>query len=212
MEAQIKSIATGNIVKYGECGNIFESAYKKDQFYNFLEVSELGLLSDEHADRKHHGGKDKAIHIGSSKHLESFKELYETQLDKLAIGCNILIDSLDESEVNVGDVYSIGDIIVEVTQPRQPCWKIGALFGKDVSRYIIKNSATGWYVRVLQEGTIDINDTMVLEKRVSDISIKELSYYLHKPPSDEGLISKILSIEPLADSYKKDFQKACAKS
>jgi MOSC domain-containing protein YiiM len=212
MASKIKSIATGSIVKYGECGNIFESAYKKDQFFNYVNINEEGIETDQHADKKHHGGKDKAIHIGSSKHFDMFSQMHKKELDKLAIGCNIVVDGIDESEVCVGDIYSMGDILVEVTQPRQPCWKIGALFGKEVSRYITKNSATGWYVRVLKEGVIYTSDTMKLEKRVSDLSIKELSLYLHKAPAKKELIEQILSVESLADSYKKDLKKSIDRS
>ena len=98
---------------------------------------------------------------------------------------------------------------IEVTQPRQPCWKIGALFGKDVNRYILKQSATGWYVRVLHEGIIDCKDEMILKKRISDITIKELSLYLNNPPKyNEKLVVAILSNPVIAMSYKDDFRKA----
>jgi MOSC domain-containing protein YiiM len=202
MKANIKSIAIGDIIKYGECGNIFESAYKKDQFFNYVEINDLGIVGDKQSDKKHHGGIDKAIHIGSYKHFENYESTFETPLDKLSIGCNILVDTLDESDVCVGDIYSIGEVIVQVTQPRQPCWKIGTLFGKEISRYIIKNSATGWYVKVLQEGSIDSSDTMKLEQRESEFSIKELSYFLHKPPCHKEIIDQVISTKTLAKSYK----------
>jgi len=201
MQANIKSIALGKSKLYGECENKFNSAYKKDQFFNCIKVDKLGLVGDTQVDKRYHGGIDKAIHIGSTKHFENFT------MDKLAMGCNILIDSFDENNTNVGDIYTIGDIEVQVTQPRQPCWKIGAIFGKEISRYIVKNYATGWYVKVLQGGTIDINNPFILKKRVSDLSIKQLSIYLHTPPTDQEIIAKVLSCESLAQSYKDDFQK-----
>lgn len=205
MEANIKSIALGKSKVYGECGNKFDSAYKKDQFFNFVEVDELGIVGDEQVDKRYHGGIDKAIHFGSTKHFDNF------DMDKLAIGSNIFIDTLDESDIHVGDIYTIGDIEVEVTQPRQPCWKIGALFGKETSRYIIKNQATGWYVRVLQGGMLDINDTLILKNRVSKLSIKQLSIYLHIPPTDQKIIDNILLCESLASSYKEDFKRKINK-
>ena len=201
MQANIKSIALGKSKLYGEGRNKFNSAYKKDQFFNCIKVNKFGLVGDTQVDKRYHGGIDKAIHIGSTKHFENFT------MDKLAMGCNILIDSFDENNTNVGDIYTIGDIEVQVTQPRQPCWKIGAIFGKEISRYIVKNYATGWYVKVLQGGTIDINNPFILKKRVSDLSIKQLSIYLHTPPTNQEIIAKVLSCESLAQSYKDDFQK-----
>jgi MOSC domain-containing protein YiiM len=211
MKTNIISIATGNSKTYGEKDNIFYSAYKKDQFFNFLDISTLGLNGDEQVDKRYHGGEDKAIHIGSQKHFTLFKNLYKKDLDRLAIGCNIIVEDLDESDVCIGDIYTIDDIEIEVTQPRQPCWKIGAIFDKDISRYISKYHATGWYVRILNEGTIDINDEMILKQRVSNITIKELSEYLITPPKDQTIIDEILNIKALANSYKKDLQKALQK-
>lgn len=201
MQTNIHSIALGKSQTYGQGDNQFESAYKKDQFFNFVEIDELGIAGDVQVDKRFHGGIDKAIHIGSTKHFENFT------MDKLAMGCNILINGWDENDIFVGDIYCIGDVKVQVTQPRQPCWKIGALFGKDVSRYIVKNNATGWYIKVLQGGIMDINDVMILQDRSSEFSIKQLSSYLHKPPLEKNIIDKILAIDSLADAYKEDLQR-----
>lgn len=205
MQTTIHSIATSTNITYTIGDKTFQSGYKKDNYCDSIDVSKFGLKDDTQVDTRYHGGVDKAIHIGSTKHFKIFKELYNKDLDPLAFGCNILIDNLDESDICVGDIYSIGEVQIEVSQPRQACWKVGALFGKEVSRYILKHQATGWYVRVLKEGTIKITDIMNLKKRVSDITIKDLSIYLYTPPYDNKLINKILDTPALADTYKKDF-------
>jgi len=207
MKTTIKSIATGTAQTYQIGEKTFQSAYKKDNYTNDCTVNILGIEEDFQVDKRFHGGRDKAIHIGSSKHFDSFKKLYDTTLHPLAIGCNIFINDYDESDVCVGDIYSIGELIVEVTQPRQPCWKIGALFDKETSRYISQKYATGWYVRILKTGKLKKDSPFKLEKRVSNITIKELSIYLKMPPvEDEKLIKEILNTKALAKSYKDDFQ------
>jgi MOSC domain-containing protein YiiM len=200
MEISIKSIALGKAKKYKFGKKEFESGYKKDNFLEEIEVSSLGLLGDNQVDKRFHGGIDKAIHFGSTTHLKE-----NSNFDKLFIGCNILIDNHTEEDIFIGDIYQIGEIEVEVSQPRQPCWKIGALFGKEMSRYISKNHATGWYARVLKEGKIKISDKMILKKRVSNISIKDLSIYLKVPPEERAIIDEILNLDAIATSYKKDF-------
>ncbi|WP_421715712.1 MOSC domain-containing protein [Arcobacter arenosus] len=200
MEISIKSIALGKAKKYKFGEKEFESGYKKDNFLEEIEVSSLGLLGDNQVDKRFHGGIDKAIHFGSTTHLKE-----NPNFDKLFIGCNILIDNHTEEDIFIGDIYKIGEIEVEVSQPRQPCWKIGALFGKEMSRYISKNHATGWYVRVLKEGKIKISDKMILKKRVSNISIKDLSIYLKVPTEYRNIIDEILNLDAIATSYKKDF-------
>jgi MOSC domain-containing protein YiiM len=208
MKTSIQSIATGISQQYNIKENTFSSAYKKDNYKNSCEISYLGLKSDIQVDKRFHGGIDKAIHIGSTKHFESFYKLHNKELNKLAIGCNIFVDNQTEDNVCIGDVYTIGEVEIEVTQPRQPCWKIGALFSKEISRFIIKESATGWYVRVLKEGNITDNCEVILKKRVSNITIKELSTYLKNPPlENKELINNILNHPALALSYKDDFQK-----
>jgi MOSC domain-containing protein YiiM len=203
MKSILKSIAIGKPQIYGEGVNKFTSSYKKDQFYQFVEVDELGLHGDTQSDKRYHGGADKAIHCGALSHFDGYKKVYDNEMDRLALGCNIIVDGIDESTVHIGDIYSIGDVKIQVTEPRQPCWKIGALFGKEVSRYIIKNTACGWYVRVLQEGIIEINEPMILENRQSEFSIQQLSNFLEQLP-EQSIIDDVLAIESLSTSYKKD--------
>ncbi len=207
MKAKLISIAVGKSKTYKFSEKVFESAYKKDDFLNTVQVTKLGLVGDFQVDKRFHGGVDKAIHFGAIKHLEKNEDF-----DKLAIGCNIFVDSFDEEDICLGDNYKIGEVELEVTQPRHPCWKIGALFGKEVSRYISKNSATGWYVRVLKEGNININDEMILTKRVSDITIRDLSSYISIPPSSRKIIDEILNSEVIGSSYKKDFFSSLEKN
>jgi len=212
MKTTLKSIATGVAQEYTIKNKVFISAYKKDTYIKTCEVDLLGLKGDFQEDKRFHGGVDKAIHIGSSKHFELFKKHHTKDLNPLAIGCNIFIDHYDENDICIGDIYTLGDIKIQVTQPRQPCWKIGALFGKDVSRYISKNQATGWYVKVLTKGILDIKNPMILEKRLSKISIKELSDYLQTPPTDTKLIKEILEMDFLAQAYKDDLEEIIVKS
>jgi MOSC domain-containing protein YiiM len=207
MKSKLLSIALGKEKTYTKGEKEFQSAYKKDQFFNSVEVSKLGIIGDEQIDKRFHGGIDKAIHIGSNLHFERFKEQNDTQIDKLAFGCNVFIDSIDEKDINAGDIYSIGDIEVQVTQPRQPCWKIGAIFGKTASRYIVKNYATGWYIKVLKSGTLNIDTPMILQERLSDISVYDMSRYLYKTPCEEKVVKQILSYNFIAQAYKDDLLK-----
>jgi len=202
MQANIITLSAGHIKKYGSGNKAFLSAYVKDVTFNFVDVHPLGISEDHQADRVHHGGEDKAILIASQKHHDR-----NSDLAPFSMGQNILIDTYDESDICIGDIYTIGDIMIEVTQPRQPCWKIGKIFSTETFRYMVKGGATGWYVRVLVDGVLNINDTMLLHKRVSNISIKELTDYLQKAPDDKNLINEILGLPFLADAYKETFKK-----
>lgn len=203
---KIRSIATGKAKTYFRKDKEFESAYKKDEFVDSAEVDKLGIYGDLQVDKRFHGGEDKAIHIGGSSYLDK-----NPNFDKLFMGCNIFVDELTEDTVCIGDIYKIGEVKLEVTQPRQPCWKIGVLFGKEINKYVVRNYATGWYVRVLKNGKITLDDEMILEERVSSITIKDLSTYLRYAPTDKKIIDEILTLDAVADSYKNDFLKAINK-
>ena len=207
MNINIKSIATGKSKEYKIKQKSFESAYLKDEFHDSIKVTFEGLEGDEQVDKRFHGGVDKAIHFGSNRHSKK-----NPNFDRLSIGCNILVKRITEVDVCIGDIYRIGEVRVQVTQPRQPCWKIGALFGKDIRKYITKKYATGWYVKVLNEGTINIDDKMILERRISNLSIKNLAEYLIVPPTDKRVIDEILNSECIANSYRKDFLYALEKN
>lgn len=206
MESTIKSIAIGKVKNYSKNEKNFDSAYKKDIFLDSAKINSDGITDDIQVDKRYHGGLDKAIHIGSNTHI-----IKNPTFDKLFIGCNLIIEDLDEKDICVGDIYKIGNAKIQVTQPRHPCWKIGAIFNKDINRYIVNNHATGWYVKVLEEGTINIEDKMILEKRVSNLSIYDLSVYLKNSPSDKRIINEILESEFIAQSYKNDFLKKLDK-
>ncbi|RXJ87861.1 MOSC domain-containing protein [Arcobacter sp. CECT 8985] len=206
MESTIKSIAIGKVKNYSKNEKNFDSAYKKDIFLDSAKINSDGITDDIQVDKRYHGGLDKAIHIGSNTHI-----IKNPTFDKLFIGCNLIIEDLDEKDICVGDIYKIGNVKIQVTQPRHPCWKIGAIFNKDINRYIVNNHATGWYVKVLEEGTINIEDKMILEKRVSNLSIYDLSVYLKNSPSDKRIINEILESEFIAQSYKNDFLKKLDK-
>jgi MOSC domain-containing protein YiiM len=207
MQSNIISIATGESQSYKDKnGNIFHSSYKKDNFFDKVAVDKLGIKGDTQTDKRYHGGEDKSILFSSSLHFDRFEKMYSKEVDKLFIGANILIDQYDESDINIGDVFEIGNVVLEVTQPRQPCWKIAVIFDKYANRYIVQNFANGWYVRVLEDGIIDKSNKMVLKNRVTDISIKDLTTYLRTPPTDKELIEKILQMPFLADAYKRNFK------
>ncbi len=206
MKVDILKIKTGKIEQYGQRENSFLSAYKKTNSFEYCVLYENGLDGDMQADKRYHGGNDKALLIASNKHFDNFKKQYSNLLDEGALGENILVNILDEENVYVGDIYKIGDVIIQVTQPRQPCWKIGALFGKEVSRFINTYNAIGWYAKVLHEGEIYKGDCMELIERKSPYTIYELSQFLKEKPS-KTIINEICSFNFVAQSYKDDIQR-----
>ncbi len=129
----------------------------------------LGLVGDEQADLTVHGGTDKAIHHYPHDHYPAWAaELNGHPLltARGAFGENITTDGLTEDQVCIGDRLRLGQALVEVSQGRQPCWKIDHRFErKGVTARVIESGRCGWYYRVLEPGPVGEGDTVELVER-----------------------------------------------
>jgi MOSC domain-containing protein YiiM len=145
------------------------SAIAKRPVADAVAVCPMGLAGDEQADRSVHGGIDKAIHHYPADHYDWWRgHLGEVPLLDApgAFGENISTTGLDEHGVCLGDRFRLGTALVEVTQARQPCWKLDHRFGaKGVMAQVVKTRRTGWYYRVLEPGAVRAGDTLALIER-----------------------------------------------
>ena len=122
-----------------------------------VEVTNTGIVGDGQADLENHGGPDKAILCYNAGHFSFWKtELSRDDVIGGMFGENLTIESLDEDDICVGDTFSIGKVVVQVSQPRQPCWKLNRRWNEpQLAKLVIKNGYCGWYLRVLTPGTIE---------------------------------------------------------
>lgn len=127
-----------------------------------VAVTRLGLIGDEQGDTVHHGGPDKAVLAYASEHYTAWSE----QLGDLAypaFGENLTTTGLLESTIVLGAVYQIGTTVLQVTQPRQPCYKLAAFHRRpDMAVRTQQTGRTGVYFRVLQPGTVCAGDAIAL--------------------------------------------------
>lgn len=134
-----------------------------------VALSLQGLAGDRHGDPRYHGGAEKALHHYPADHYPSLAEWLPSLRDRLmpgALGENLSTTGWTEDQVCVGDVFRIGSCRVQVSQPRQPCWKINCLLGEaQLSRHIADSGRTGWYYRVLEGGVVAPGDAFELLER-----------------------------------------------
>ncbi len=128
-----------------------------------------GLEGDHHAERQIHGGKDKALHHFPAEHYAKLAERACEQAQLFlpgSIGENISSTGLDETEVRIGDVFSLGECRVQVSGPRTPCWKIDHRYHTSgLARFVHAKRISGWYYRVLVEGIVDPETRLQLVER-----------------------------------------------
>jgi MOSC domain-containing protein YiiM len=120
------------------------------------------LDGDGQADLSVHGGWDKAVYVYPSEHYPVWRaELPGMHLPYGMFGENFTTEGLDESSVHIGDRFRIGGAVVEVTQPRMPCYKLGIRFGKpDMPKRFHASGRCGFYLAVLQEGEVGVGDVV----------------------------------------------------
>ena len=171
-------------------------------------VDTLGFNGDEVADKKHHGGVDKAVFCYPYAHYELWRNELNIDIDAGGFGENLCVTDMDESTVCLGDVYEIGNARLQVTQPRKPCWKPARKYGElELSRITEENGRTGWYFKVLVPGDIQTGDEVRLVERMHDAwSIARCNDVMHRS-DDMNEVREMSEIHELAHTWKESLQK-----
>jgi MOSC domain-containing protein YiiM len=106
------------------------------------------------------------------------------------MGENLATPDIDEHDVHLGDVWQLGSALIQVCQPRNPCWKIDERFDADgMALFIDQHLLTGWYWRVLQPGVVQANDTLVLHEAASNAPTlhQAMTLWRAHPPEADAL-------------------------
>ena len=179
---------------------------------SFSYLTKTGFEDDFQADLLHHGGENKALFLFSSITYEKINSFYDNKFDmsKTAFfGENLILSEITEEDICVGDILRIGQTKVQITQPRQPCWKLSANTDeKNMTNFIFNSGLTGWYAKVLEEGIISQNDEVILEKRpCPNLNIKKLNQLIINPMSDEKLTLEALDCAELGKAFMESLSK-----
>ena len=164
------------------------------------------VRGDEVSDRRVHGGEFKACYLFSANQYPYWRDLYPN-LDWTygMLGENLTIEDLDEKQLFIGDIYKLGKALVQITQPREPCFKFAHKFGsEDVLQQFINHGHSGTYVRVIEEGEVKTGDNFELVESGRDsISIFQFFELLYSEDKNKNHISLILNNEALPQRVRK---------
>lgn len=201
----IDAVLLGQARPYTRPGSI--SAIDKRATTGVVRIETLGLVGDEQGDPRVHGGPDKAVHHYPFDHYARWREDLG-DLDRLkaagAFGENLSSRGLTEDEVCLGDRFRIGTALLEVSQGRQPCWKLSDRFEvADMVRRVQDSGRTGWYYRVMEPGAVRAGDTMTLAARpFPQWSLRRLAALLFERRLDPAELRPALEL-PLVPSWRK---------
>ncbi|TXG98722.1 MAG: MOSC domain-containing protein [Rhodocyclaceae bacterium] len=171
-----------------------------------LELGPEGFVGDQQADRRVHGGPDKAVHLYPAAHYAKLASHFPEAAGQLVIGSlgENLSARIDESDVRVGDIWRLGTARLQVCQPRNPCWKIDERFGCDgMAAYIAEHRLTGWYWRVLTPGRVAPGDALELETAADGFTLAEamLRWQAHRPALAD--LERLAAAPGIADNWRQ---------
>ena len=192
---------------------LITSIYKKPVSKKVMVTSQ-GIEGDRQADLSVHGGYDKAVYGYSFSHYKLWSERLNKEFTDFGlVGENLTIDNFDENEINIGDRFQINDCIIQVSQPRIPCYKIGIkMNSRDFPKMFSQSGLLGSYFRVIQEGSIETGSEIEKIHAESDsMSIKEIASILFVDIKNIELMKKALDIKPLTEEIKEKFRERLMK-
>ena len=173
-----------------------------------VRLDPLNLEGDEQADLNVHGGPDKAVCVYSADHFAYWQEaLGRSDLGAGAFGENFTVNGLDETTVCLGDVFAVGTVLVEVSQPRGPCWKLGRKWDRlDLPKLVLKAGKTGWYFRVRQPGQVAAGeDIRLVERPYARWTIVEVNRVGYSKTNEMAAARhELASCPALAESWRVD--------
>ena len=209
----ICDVLAGKAVEFTRSGS--RSAIAKSPLEGRQRITALGIAGDEQGDLRVHGGPDKAIHHYPADHYDRWRDDIGAHplLDAPgAFGENISTHGMTEDAICLGDRFRLGTALVEVSQSRQPCWKLSDRFAvPDMARRVQDAGRTGWYYRVLEEGDVQAGDRMTLEARPHPAwPLARLIDLLYRRSPEPALLRDVLVL-PLVPSWRTLFERRLAQ-
>lgn len=191
------------------------SAIAKRAVTGTIELTPLGLRGDEQADRVNHGGPERALLHYCARHYAAWaRELTPaaTLFRAPGFGENLSSRSLDEERVCIGDVYRLGGAVVQVSQPRTPCWKLNMRFGvPDLAQRVQDSARCGWLYRILEPGRVAVGQRIErLERPHPGMSVAALMRAVYSTTLDPGLLAAIAALPELSPNWRAKAERRAA--
>ncbi|AXT19448.1 MOSC domain-containing protein [Flavobacteriaceae bacterium AU392] len=186
-------------------GNEVTTGIYKKPVNQPLYLNKEEVKGDEVSDRRFHGGINKACYLFSVDHYAYWQNLYPNlDWEYGMFGENLTVKGLDETQIHIGDIYKLGTALVQVTQPREPCYKFGVKFeSQQVLPQFVSYGYSGVYVKVLKEGEVNVNDTISLvEKAKNSLSIFNLFKLIFAREKDQNHLAIAINNEVVPNSLK----------
>ncbi|HZV33710.1 MAG TPA: MOSC domain-containing protein [Verrucomicrobiae bacterium] len=190
-------------------GNEVMTGIYKQPVKGSVKAGRLGLAGDAQADLENHGGIYKAVYSYPFEHYSDWsRELGRNDFALGQFGENLTVTGLSEDNVRIGDVFRIGTALLEVTQPRVPCFKLAHKMGlPEFPKKFIASGRTGFYHRVLEEGEMSAGDAIErIKTDPNGVSAREMMRIMHIDRDDVAAMEKAVGIPALTPSWREELE------
>jgi MOSC domain-containing protein YiiM len=186
----------------------YSTAIAKRPVAGPVNLTITGFEGDRVSDGENHGGPDQAVCCYPQEHYEYWRGRLAGDLAAPAFGENLTTAGLLETQVCIGDTYRFGSAVVQVSQPRQPCWKLAAKHrAPDLPRWINRIGYTGFYLRVLEPGLVSAADEFtLLEHPHPDVTVALTSRTRLTRAPDRETLTLLAALPELSASWRKAFR------
>lgn len=186
-------------------GRTVTTAFRKEPAEGPVAVGTTNLDGDEQADRRVHGGPDKAVLVCSADHAEGWRLVDRRLGAPGAFGENLHVRHLAEPDVCIGDRWRIGTVEVQVSQPRRPCWKVEDRWGVEgLVELMEETDRTGWYLRVIRTGRLRAGDRWhLLARPNADWSVAEANDVALRRRDDLDAAIALRALPELSSSWRR---------
>ncbi|MFJ1512512.1 MOSC domain-containing protein [Cellulosimicrobium funkei] len=202
--AVVLEVRTGGVGTVAHRGREVPTAFRKQPRVDPVAVGAEGLEGDAQADRRVHGGPEKAVCVYPVEHYAAWRDQLGVDLPPGAFGENLLTRGLTEDDLLLGDVLALGATTLQVSMPRRPCYKLAAVHGLvDLPDRVQASGRTGWYLRVLTPGTVRAGATAVVVDRPDrSATVREVNRVMNLDRDDLAAAAALAALPTLPARWR----------
>ena len=180
-----------------------------------LWLGRAQLAGDGQADMENHGGPNRAVYCYPHEHYAYWSsQLGRGDFEYGQFGENLTTQGMLENKVCVGDAFRVGEAIIQITQPRVPCYKLANKLGiPNFAKTFLRANRPGFYARVLEEGGVGAGDVILPEQKDPvGMTVAEVNAALYLEKGDRPAVERALQIEALSPGWRRSFEKLLARA
>ncbi|MCY1158846.1 MAG: hypothetical protein MOP51_1870 [Citricoccus sp.] len=204
----VVAVRVGRVQRQQWNGRELSTAAAKGVVDGPVPVSATGLAGDEQGDTRHHGGSEKALLAYAQENYGAWRA-EGIHIPEGGFFENLTVTGWPEAAVHAGDVFRVGEVLVQVSQPRRPCTTLSARWAmRELPRFVQQTGRSGYYLRVLEPGRVRAGDPMALVRRMDgSVSVAEINRVMNVDRGDREGIARLLASPELPQAWRRGLER-----